>query len=382
MDCTLLVTAHCDPTSILAYGEIARYENEDGETIELLTCDDLEMLMDCFDGESGFKIEIDQGYAKGENKKKRMNTGTPPSFLKGLTVKKLTNKLHKKFICGMAFSNDETKLVTTGKDSLTLLYDIQREKVWWSYKGRSPNLSTSYSPIEDQFIVGEEKSRVRLFDATDITRIKKKATFTTPSEGKVYGVDYFSSGNHFSACGTFEQFLIYDISTGAPVVKEDCSQNVFVVKTVGPTTVAYAPDADRATQTIESIDIRGTTNPLPLMRGHTLTIWSLDVSDSGNEILSTGMDGTAIIFDIRTGNTLSTFNISTKAIRRASFINDDVIATCGRNQTVDFWDTASGDCVNSYEVHSVRKTSFQLNMCCSRNQLFCSSLTDLYHVSW
>eukprot|EP01060_Flectonema_neradi_P030246 TRINITY_DN4354_c0_g4_i1.p1 TRINITY_DN4354_c0_g4~~TRINITY_DN4354_c0_g4_i1.p1 ORF type:complete len:377 (+),score=53.93 TRINITY_DN4354_c0_g4_i1:49-1179(+) len=372
----VLITGKCKPKPLFNDGEIARYENEDGETIELLGCDDLKMLMDCFDMESGFEIEIDSDNAQDTK-------GTISRIKKDLKIRKLTTELHERPSLGMSFSNDRRRIVTTGKDCRTLLYDIQKENVRWSHKGKSPGLCTAYSPVEDHFLVGEEDSIIQLFDATNILKIKKKAAFKlSHPKGKVYGVDYFPSGGHFFTCGTFSRVLIFDICTGKRVVSEIVSDSVFAAKTVSAATAVYSPDYGNSIQMILSVDIRTNTKSLPSMKGHTLPIWSLDVSDSGNEILSAAIDGAANLFDIRTGKLLRNYNISKKAVRRALFIKEDIIATSGRDQTIRFWDTTSGGCVGAFDIQSDIRTDFQMNMCSSHDQLFCSTLKDVYHVTW
>eukprot|EP01060_Flectonema_neradi_P027714 TRINITY_DN37323_c0_g1_i1.p1 TRINITY_DN37323_c0_g1~~TRINITY_DN37323_c0_g1_i1.p1 ORF type:complete len:397 (+),score=53.10 TRINITY_DN37323_c0_g1_i1:56-1192(+) len=371
-DSTVITAGECDPESLFD-GEIACYTNEDGEVIELTTCDDFEMLIDCFEEEAKIDVKILIGRVNGT----RTKVHRAPQNIK---VRKLPTNVHQGTILSMCFSYDHTKLISTGKDSRTVLYDIQREKVLWSDKSKSAILSSAYSPVRDHFVTGDERSNIRLFDAQDVMCLKKKATYSLSDKGsfKTYALDYLPSGGHLAAGGTASQMLILDTVSGIPVVRHDTPTAVFAVKSVDSAVVAYAPDRPHD---IQSVDIRGTINPLPVMKGHSQTIWSVQVSECGNEILSTGMDGTARIFDIRTGNALTNITASPSPLQKAIYIGDSHIATCGRKSVIGFWNIHSGACVTSYTIPAVHM-SYLASMCYSHNQLFCSSGSSMYDVSW
>eukprot|EP01060_Flectonema_neradi_P036281 TRINITY_DN6934_c0_g1_i4.p1 TRINITY_DN6934_c0_g1~~TRINITY_DN6934_c0_g1_i4.p1 ORF type:complete len:373 (+),score=34.70 TRINITY_DN6934_c0_g1_i4:113-1231(+) len=361
------ITDETDPVTIFD-GAIAGYKNEDDEVIELLTCDDIQMLIDCYDEEAVIDVVLDSHLDGGGCRQ----TSDP---FKNFTVTKHPPLHNGRCVNSLSYNRDFTQLVSIGDDRRSVLYDVVKKKILWSDTARTVINSLSYSPVRDHFLVGDSRE-IRLFDATDVTNIKKRSTFKIQGWREILNLVHFSCGELFVASGYEKGTNVFDIVTRKIVANFGGTCDVTSSTTVNRTVVAHA-----ARNGIELFDIRRGGSTYPAFHGHRSVITSLQTSFSGNEILSGSCDGTVMIHDLRTGGPILTIAASTKQAR-AMFAGDQqqyVVTGCF-DSTVRIWDTFSGSLHLEYPID---RGDNPWRMCCSRNQFYCGTWNgELYDFSW
>eukprot|EP01060_Flectonema_neradi_P032317 TRINITY_DN5112_c0_g1_i1.p1 TRINITY_DN5112_c0_g1~~TRINITY_DN5112_c0_g1_i1.p1 ORF type:complete len:392 (+),score=47.46 TRINITY_DN5112_c0_g1_i1:89-1264(+) len=366
------ITCESDPEKLFD-GETAGYKNEDGDVIELLTCDDIGMLMDCHVDGAVIDVVFDKDCEGG------VRGNSLPGPLRNFAVKKLPISMHGGCaISCLSYDSYFTKIVSIGsKDYRINLYDVVKNKVLWSHDSRNKVTTSSYSPVREHFLVGGADG-VRLFDATKETNVKKKSTFKF--EGTVFQTEYFPCGDLVAVSGSEKGTSVLDLTSGKVILCNPLELNKDYASTVvNRSVVAYAHDATPFD--IISLDVRSRGKAYPLLKGHTSTIWSLQASISGNEILSTGMDGNAIIHDLRKGDTSLTIPASTLPVQNAIYAGDNqqYVVTCGRDCSIKFWDALSG---SLHRAEPLGQRALY-SMCYSSNQIYCGTFGGvIYSITW
>eukprot|EP01060_Flectonema_neradi_P037035 TRINITY_DN7342_c0_g1_i1.p1 TRINITY_DN7342_c0_g1~~TRINITY_DN7342_c0_g1_i1.p1 ORF type:complete len:390 (+),score=66.15 TRINITY_DN7342_c0_g1_i1:52-1170(+) len=348
-----------DPSKFFEDG-MAAVKNEDDELIPLDTTEDLEMLVDCYGEEETFSlIKVPFRVCRRGGK-----SGG------GLSLKVMdTYSIHgSKAVYGVTLSTDGTKIVSVGRDKKAFLHDIVDNKQVGHHTGKDFLLTVSYSPTSEKFLIGSSHPTMRLFDSSK--GVKEISSYKMHS-GKVYSAHFLPNGKQFATASMDGTSVVVDASTKAVLAKYTSPNKVsiFSANVVNPNVIVCA--ADHIPHTIDFYDVR-TSKPAfsPIPGHHTSTIWSLAAS-SNNELLSTGMDGNVILYDLRMCTKVTHFKTSV-AMHHATFAgnNDEYIVTCGRNSEVSIFDTALA---NKLAFHNFNSTVYCVS--CVDRQIACCTLS-------
>jgi WD40 repeat protein len=126
--------------------------------------------------------------------------------------------------------------------------------------------------------------------------------------------------------------------------------------------VAFSPDGEHVlTGSVDRTailwDVR-TGQSLRAFQGHTGDVFSVMFSQDGKRILTGSTDSTAILWDVRTGQRLRRFLGHTAAVWSASFSSDGRHALTGSwDRTAILWDTATGQKLRTFQGHAQVATS-------------------------
>jgi hypothetical protein len=86
--------------------------------------------------------------------------------------------------------------------------------------------------------------------------------------------------------------------------------------------------------------------------GHTRRVWAVAFSPDGTRLASGGWDGTAILWDVTTGERLQTLSGHLSDVESVTFNQDGTrLATASRDGTVKIWDTKHGEPVLTLTGH-------------------------------
>ena len=104
------------------------------------------------------------------------------------------------------------------------------------------------------------------------------------------------------------------------------------------------------------------TLPSKTLQGHTERISSAKFNGAGNMIVTASDDHTAMIWDAKTGECVTTLTGHTDPVNSAEF-NDagDKIVTASFDRTVKIWDVSSGECLATLAGHEDAVNSAQFN---------------------
>ena len=332
-----------DLKSILPNNQLIGHKNEDGDEIQIRTRDDLDMLIDCF-GETK-PIDIYK-ISPAVIAPTKSNNNNPPT-----KVQRNTYNNHIGSVYSLDFNSDGTKFISVGKDAKAILYDLVGNKVLASHKiGRM--LYTSFSPKDEQFLVASEEPAVILFEAKKNGKELQK--YKKLHKERIFCSNYNPAGNMFVTASVDGSSKVADVVTKKIVAQYQGTNEIFSAQFITPHLVIYSPD--KSPFSIDNYDIRTSGAAAPKLLSHTATVWSVNGSTNGHEVVSCGMDGQVLVFDIRTGKKRLGVSVSTLSCHHATFFGstDQYIISCGRDsESFVIWDSTSGKKLFSEKTGSI-----------------------------
>lgn len=88
------------------------------------------------------------------------------------------------------------------------------------------------------------------------------------------------------------------------------------------------------------------------LTGHKYSVTSVRFSPEGSLLASASIDGTAIVWNVKTGESIATFvHSGGNGVRACCFSNNNVLATAGDDGTICLWDLVSRSLVRSVVGH-------------------------------
>jgi WD40 repeat protein/serine/threonine protein kinase len=246
----------------------------------------------------------------------------------------------------LAVSPDGRLLATGNADNTVRIWDAADFQELRTLRGHTGLVHAVAFGPDGRLVTGSFDGTVRVWDATtgrEVHTLRGHA-------GPVFGAAFSRDGTLVASCGLDGTARVWDARTGG--------HRQTMTDDIGTIGVAFSPDGRRlATSSLAKVirvwDLQANQEALTL-RGHTDVVWGVTFSPDGDQLLSCSFDGTVRVWDgtplgsapdpgqrtLRghTGTVLDvTFRPGPNPSGRA------VLASASQDQTVRFWDPATGD---------------------------------------
>jgi WD40 repeat protein len=256
----------------------------------------------------------------------------------------------------LAFSADGQRLLGCNhKNCLT---------VWDPHTGQDPLVlrannsrfwGLAVSPDGRQLACAAGDGTVKVWDPATGQQLLTLRGHTT----MVLGVAYRPDGKCLASSSYDGTVKLWDTTTGQVRHTLEAHKS----RVVG---VAFSPDGQRLATNGVSLDARGqnlwevklwsvapVSDPLFSLTGHTAEIVDVAFSPDGQRLVSTSVDKTARIWDLKTGRELCLFTGHSHTVLQARFSPDGRhIASTSDDYTVKVWDTVTGKVIHDLTGHT------------------------------
>jgi WD40 repeat protein len=213
-------------------------------------------------------------------------------------------------VYGVAFSSDGTKALSGSECTETRLrlWDVQTGGLIWEYQLDSSLMCTA-------------------------------------------GVKFSSNGTYIAALEELGHLLLFDISSGTPVLS-----NTIFTGTSGAFSVDFSPASDKVATgcTNNKLIIYDVASGVQLhnITAHLGYVYSVAWSHNGQYIATAGQDNKIKLWD-STGTLLQTFNGHTADVFDVKFTpNDDYLISGSQDNSIKIWNRATGALVNTITGHT------------------------------
>jgi WD40 repeat protein len=262
---------------------------------------------------------------------------------------------HQGIVYAAAFTPDGTKIVTAGEDGTIRVWEVDVAKVTAVYEAGEVHLPLVMDPTGTHFVVGNVGA-AQLWRMPDE---KLHRTFRAHA-GEAWTCAFSPDDARILTTGEDDALRVWDART-ARLAGEMAFDRA-------PHTAGFSPDGRRAvvgfwlptgaresTAVLSVVDLDARTRVLDLA-GHTADVTHAEYSHDGARILSSSKDGTARIWDARSGAPLATIAAG-ESLAVARFSPDDRRAlTGGAGATAALWDARDGRPLVRLEGHELAIT--------------------------
>jgi len=229
---------------------------------------------------------------------------------------------------GTFFSPDGTQLITIGSDG-TKVWDAATAKLVWEQRSHPPACA-SYSP--------DGKTILLCVDASaELWKIGSKQPLRDfAHQGGVTHAEFNKDGSLVVTSGEDRMAKVWQVSGNKSWTSENYPRSViwagFSRETV-PSVLAVSDKGARVWTSEKEIELRG----------HTDWVTSADFSPDGRFAVTTSQDGSARVWDTKTGFDVADLLGHTDSVLKAQFSPDGKsVVTVSADRTVRIWDITVG----------------------------------------
>ena len=269
----------------------------------------------------------------------------------------LTYRGHLQAVHFIDWNHDGTRVASCGQETAFHVWDAETGQLLLSLRATETGgiNAVAWSADGTQIASAADDKTVRVFDAQTGQELQRFLM-----DAPVGSICWSEDGQQIGAASTGQGALkVWDAASGAEVVsipRRGESLDVVSISRDGSRVAAGGVqnsreslfgDAEGATQGVLSVWDLTTQEELFQLRGHANAVLSLDWSDDGTRLLSAGVDGRLILWDMATGRQLLVLNDSASAdgdaqCSTARFSPDELqIASAGASPGIRLWDTTA-----------------------------------------
>ncbi|MBI5324289.1 MAG: choice-of-anchor D domain-containing protein [Ignavibacteriae bacterium] len=258
---------------------------------------------------------------------------------------------HNGSVNSVAFSPDDTKLVSGSNDNTVKLWDIITGNPVKTISGHTDDIKcVAFSPDNTKLASASEyyDKTIKLWDVDSGSEIKTLIGHTE----RIYSIA-FSPNSTFLASGSDDRTIkLWNIFTGNV-------EKTFSGHSYGITSIAYSPDGTKLVSgsfdhTIKIWDINS-GNLINTFLGHLVIVISVVFSTDGTMLASCSGDSTIKIWDFNSGTIIKTLTGKNFAPTSIAFNpNGSILASGCTDSTIKIWDINSGTIIKTLTGHNGR----------------------------
>ena len=275
----------------------------------------------------------------------------------------LTMTGHSAAVHGAAFSPDGRRVVIAGQDAAVKIWDVRTGREMRTLRrGSGPVSSVAFSPDGQRFVTGSSDTTATVWNAQtgDVLRILS-VDDAKLSPGPVTCVAFSPDGRRIVTGGGNKMATVWDAEAGEVVLFLSWASVLQPGHSGAVTAVSFSPDNQHVltgsvdgTAMIRRVDGVGRLVD-HVLKGHTGGVWGAAFSPIADpsRVATSGEDGTARIWDSKTGKELLTLRGHTRHVCSVVFSPDARrVATGSRDNTAKVWDAQTGKELLTFRGHS------------------------------
>lgn len=244
---------------------------------------------------------------------------------------------HSDVVMGVAFSSDETRIVSGSEDNLVMLWSITNGVLLRQYEGhRSKVTSVDISSDGDQILSSSYDNNLMLWDANNGGLIR---TFIGHNSW-VREARFSPDDSQIVSASNDNRIILWDTET-AEELHQFRGHNNWI------NSVAFSPDASLIVSGAADDDLiiweTKDSSSLTVFEGHASDVTAIDLSPDEETLASGSRDDTIMLWDVNTGEILQTFTGHSDEIMSLIFSPDGSQIISAGDRTIRFWDVETGE---------------------------------------
>jgi WD40 repeat protein/GTPase SAR1 family protein len=280
---------------------------------------------------------------------------------------------HVDAVCSVAFSTDNCLLATSSDDQTIKLWDLNTNLCLMTLQGHTQKVSSiAFSPNSHILASGCHDQTIKLWDVGS-----GKCLQTLQELNLVHTIAFSLDGKVLASGSDDHTVKLWDINTGYCIkTLRGHSNRVW--------SIALSPDGQKLVsssddQTVKLWDI-STGHCLKTLQGYVNVIWSVVFNSEGNILASSSssIDKVVRLWNIISnecpktllGHTNRVTSVAFSPVRLSQDALDnqnlsggisDILASGSDDSTVKIWDIVTGQCLSTLQGHSNRVTSISFS---------------------
>jgi len=251
---------------------------------------------------------------------------------------------HPESVWCLDFGPDSKSAVSSGKDRLIKLWDIQTAEATRVFPPQMQDVrALAFAPAGDR-IAGGVGVSIRIWDLAG-TEIRRLSGHT----GAIRSLCFNAEGNRLFSASDDKTIRVWDLLSFKEVQR-------FTRHTSGVTAIALIPGEDVLVsggrdQTLRVWDLRSGQQARSWSSGGAAVL-GLSMSADGRRVASANFDTVVRIWDVATGNSLGELHGHKQMVGSVAFLPDgETLLTASQDLTLRWWEAASGAEIASLPLH-------------------------------
>lgn len=239
----------------------------------------------------------------------------------------------KSYVWGVAFSPDETMLVSSSGDNTVRLWDVKSHRERASLTGHTDYVrSVGFSPDGTLLASSSDDKTLRLWDV----KTRKEVAHLTGHRNAVYDMAFSPDGNLLASASLDNTVRLWDVKTRKEI--ECLTGHENHVYSVAFSSNGMLLASSSGDNTVRLWDVK-TRKEMVRFAGHTNAAYGVAFSPDGMLLASASLDNTVGIWNVKTHKAVARLAGHRLAVYGVAFSPDGaLLASASQDSTIYLWD--------------------------------------------